>query len=173
MEHFVQTNVFARIRTVFARIWTIFACLIIGCAIRYPKMTTYTIQCLRYNIYSAWFLDIRISICCFSSRAVCNCKISFYILILRHVDLDSVASLLIATLNISLLHTPVLFETFLRVLPHKTLNSEDFLTLGGPNITNLQRISSSISMFLLACSKYFLKFSTKNSTCVKLKEAHI
>ena len=38
MEHFVQTNVFARIRTVFARIRTVFAHLIIGCAIRYPKI---------------------------------------------------------------------------------------------------------------------------------------
>ena len=44
MEHFAQTNVFVRIRTVFARIRTVFAHLIIGCAIRYPK-----IGCLRYN----------------------------------------------------------------------------------------------------------------------------
>ena len=43
MEHFAQTNVFSRIRTVFARIRTVFAHLIIGCAIRYPK-----IGCLRY-----------------------------------------------------------------------------------------------------------------------------
>ena len=43
MEHFAQMNVFARIRTVFARIRTVFAYLIIGCAIRYPK-----IGCLRY-----------------------------------------------------------------------------------------------------------------------------
>ena len=38
MEHFAQTNVFAWIRTVFARIRTVFAHLIIGCAIRYPKI---------------------------------------------------------------------------------------------------------------------------------------
>ena len=38
MEHFAQTNVFARIRTVFSRIRTVFAHLIIGCAIRYPKI---------------------------------------------------------------------------------------------------------------------------------------
>ena len=44
MEHFAQTNVFVRIRTVFARIRTVFAHLIIGCAIRYPK-----IGCLRYK----------------------------------------------------------------------------------------------------------------------------
>ena len=36
-------NVFSRIRTVFAQIRTVFAHLIIGCAIRYPK-----IGCLRY-----------------------------------------------------------------------------------------------------------------------------
>ena len=46
MEHFTQTNVFARIRTVFARIWTVFAHLIIGCAIRYPKIGS-----LRYIDY--------------------------------------------------------------------------------------------------------------------------
>ena len=44
MEHFAQTNVFARIRTVFAQIRTVFAHLIIGCAIRYPKIGN-----LRYN----------------------------------------------------------------------------------------------------------------------------
>ena len=44
MEHFAQTNVFARIRTVFSWIQTVFAHLIIGCAIRYPK-----IGCLRYG----------------------------------------------------------------------------------------------------------------------------
>ena len=38
MEHFAQMNVFARIRTVFAWIRIIFAHLIIGCAIRYPKI---------------------------------------------------------------------------------------------------------------------------------------
>ena len=43
MEHFAQMNVFARIRAVFARIRTVFAHLIIGCAIRYPK-----IGCLHY-----------------------------------------------------------------------------------------------------------------------------
>ena len=37
MEHFAQTNVFARVSTVFARISTIFVHLIIGCAIQYPK----------------------------------------------------------------------------------------------------------------------------------------
>ena len=48
MEHFVQTNVFARIRTVFARIWTIFAHLIIGCTIRYLKIDNlrYSVACL-------------------------------------------------------------------------------------------------------------------------------
>ena len=45
MEHFAQPNVFARIRTVFARIQTVFAHLIIGCAIRYPKIGN-----LRYGI---------------------------------------------------------------------------------------------------------------------------
>ena len=44
MEHFVQTNMFARVRAVFARIRTVFAHLIIGCAIRYPK-----IGCLCYT----------------------------------------------------------------------------------------------------------------------------
>ena len=79
MEHFAQTNVFARIRTIFSWIRTVFslfrtvfAHLIIGCAIRYPK-----IGCLRYILYyytlnndytwyyicSAWFLDIIISTC--------------------------------------------------------------------------------------------------------------
>ena len=38
MEHFVQMNVFAWIRTIFARIRTVFAHLIVGCAIRYPKI---------------------------------------------------------------------------------------------------------------------------------------
>ena len=54
MEHFVQTNVFARIWTVFARIWTVFAHLIIGCAIRYPKIGN-----LRYFINKVVFYIIR------------------------------------------------------------------------------------------------------------------
>ena len=46
MEHFAQTDVFARIRTVFARIRTVFAHLIIGCAIRYPKIGNLRYMCL-------------------------------------------------------------------------------------------------------------------------------
>ena len=40
MEHFAQTNVFGWI-------WTVFAHLIIGCAIRYPKIGN-----LRYSMYN-------------------------------------------------------------------------------------------------------------------------
>ena len=53
MEHFAQTNVFARIRAVFARIQTVFAHLIIGCAIRYPK-----IGHLRYMVDNIIILTI-------------------------------------------------------------------------------------------------------------------
>ena len=55
MKHFVQTNVFAGIQTVFARIRTVFAHLIIGCAIRYPKIGN-----LRYiTIYcNVQYIDI-------------------------------------------------------------------------------------------------------------------
>ena len=38
MDHFAQMNMFAWIRTVFAWIRAVFAHLIIGCAIRYPKI---------------------------------------------------------------------------------------------------------------------------------------
>ena len=38
MEHFAQTNVLALIYPMFAWITTIFVHLIIGCAIRYPKI---------------------------------------------------------------------------------------------------------------------------------------
>ena len=56
MEHFVQTNVFARIRTVFARIRTVFAHLIIGCAIRYPKIGS-----LRYK-FCFLLLDVQVNV---------------------------------------------------------------------------------------------------------------
>ena len=48
MEHFAQTNVLAWIYTMFAWIRTIFVHLIIGCAIRYPKIGN-----LRYDTTSA------------------------------------------------------------------------------------------------------------------------
>ena len=54
MEHFAQTNVFARIRTVFAH-------LIIGCAIRYPKIGNlhYRLNYLDfYFVYSSAMLLI-------------------------------------------------------------------------------------------------------------------
>ena len=49
MEHFAQTNVFARIRTVFAH-------LITGCAIEYPKIGN-----LRYsvNYFSSTYVYLR------------------------------------------------------------------------------------------------------------------
>ena len=53
MEHFAQTNVFVRIRTVFARIRIVFAHLIIGCAIRYPKIGNLRyMEVMKYTVFN-------------------------------------------------------------------------------------------------------------------------